>query len=156
MIYPEYEAYKERFLEAQKIFNEALLEKERLFTMTQPNAIRYDQDKVQVSPTGSILDSYVIALEESGIDDKLETVRQLFEDRERLLSLKERDLRLSRNKYDRIYVMRFLDGMHPNKIARILNYSRSQVYRMLQNINKNTKNGGNNNEKNVCIGTNER
>lgn len=134
MIYPEYEAYKERFIESQRIFSEALLEKEKLFTMTQPNAIRYDTDKVQVSPTGSVLESYIIALEQSGIDDKLKTVRQLFEDRERLLSLKEKELRRSRHIFDRIYTMKYLDNMSIKRIARVLNYSQSQVYRILHKI----------------------
>lgn len=136
MIYPEYEAYKERFLESQRIFSDALLEKEKLFTMTQPNAIRYDQDKVQVSPVGSVLESYIIALEKSGIDEKLKTVRQLFEDRERLLLLKEKELRQSQDRFDRIYVMRFLEGYKIGKIAKVMNYSRSQVYRIIQEMNR--------------------
>ena len=134
MVYLEYEAYKERFIEAQRIFNDALLEKEKLFTMTQPNAIRYDKDKVQSCPSGSILDNYVIALEEQKIDEKLETFRQLLEDREKLLMLKESDLRKSHDKFDRIYVCRFLEGMNIKKIARVLNYSQSQVYRIFKQI----------------------
>ena len=136
MIYPEYEAYKERFLESQRIFIEALLEKEKLFVMTQPNAIRYYMDKVQTSPVGSILESYVIALEKSGIDERIKTIRQLFEDRERLLMLKEKDLRQSQDRFDRVYVMRFLDGYKIGRIAKVMNYSRSQVYRILQQIQR--------------------
>ena len=134
MVYPEYETYKERFLEAQRIFNEALIEKEKIFVMTQPNAIRYDQDKIQVSVSGSILDSYVIAMEESKIDEKLETFRQLLTDRERLLSLKEADLRKSRDVSDRIYVCRYLEGMRINQISKKINYSKAQVYRLYKQI----------------------
>lgn len=136
MIYPEYEAYKERFVESQKIFSEALHEKEKLFTMTQPNAIRYDRDKVQTTPSGSVLDRYVIALEESGIDEKIATVRQLFQDRACLLNLKEQELRQSRDRYDKIYVMKYLEGFSIGRIAKIMNYSRSQVYRILKNIER--------------------
>ena len=134
MVYPEYEAYKERFIEAQRIFNEALLEKERLFTMTQPNSFRYDKDIVQSSPTGSILDNYVIALEEQKIDEKMETFRQLIKDREKLLSLKEADLRQSRDRLDRVYVCRFLEGMKINDIAEKLNYSPSYTYKLFKKI----------------------
>ena len=137
MIYPEYEAYKERFLESQRIFNEALLEKEKLFVMTQPNAIRYDMDKVQTSPVGSILESYIIALEKSGIDERIKTIRQLFEDRERLLLLKEKDLRLSHDKYDRVYVCKYLDGLSITMTAKKLNYAKSHVYRIFKEIKSN-------------------
>lgn len=136
MIYPEYEAYKERFIESQKIFSEALHEKEKIFTMTQPNAVQYDHDKVQTTPSESVLDKYVIALEESGIDDKIATVRQLFQDRACLLNLKEQELRKSSDRYDRIYVMKYLDCMGINRIAKNMNYSRSQVYRIIKKIER--------------------
>ena len=139
MIYPEYEEAKARYIEAQRIFSEALWEKERLFTMTQPNAIRYDKDKVQISPSGSILDKYVEALEEQGIDEKLTTFRQLLDDRERLLKIKECDLRASSDRFDRVYSMKFLDGMSINQIAKRMNYSRRQVYRIFNEIRRGMK-----------------
>ncbi len=136
MIYPEYEECKARYIEAQRIFSDALWEKERLFTMTQPNAIRYDKDKVQVSPSGSILDKYIEALEEQGIDEKLVTFRQLLEDRERLLKIKECDLRASYDIYDRVYVCRFIDGMSITSISKKINYSRAHVYRIFTDIKR--------------------
>ena len=134
MIYPEYEEMKERFMESQRIFAEALQEKERLFTMTQPNAIQYDRDKVQTTPSGSVLDKYIIALEESGIDDKIATVRQLFQDRACLLNLKEQELRQSHDKYDRVYVCRYLDGLSITATSKKLNYAKSHVYRIFDRI----------------------
>lgn len=136
MIYQEYEAFKQKYNEAQRIFNDALLEKEKLFTMTQPNAIRYDTDKVQVTPSGSILDNYVIALEESKIDEKLDTFRQLLKDRKFLLDMKEDELRLSNNRFDRVYVMKFLDNQNIGQIAKRMNYSRRQAYRIYDEVRK--------------------
>ena len=107
--------------------------------MTQPNAIRYDKDKVQISPSGSILDKYVEALEEQGIDEKLTTFRQLLDDRERLLKIKECDLRASSDRFDRVYSMKFLDGMSINQIAQRMNYSRRQVYRIFNEIRRGMK-----------------
>ena len=133
MVYPDYEAYKESFLEVQKIFHEVLLEKERLFTKTQPNAIRYDKDSVQVVPQNA-LDVYVIAMDEKKIDKRLETSRQLLKDREKLLSLKEDELRQSRDKYDRVYVCRFLENMKINDIATKLHYSPSYTYKLFKKI----------------------
>ena len=39
MIYPEYERYSTKFNEVQERFMQVLLEKERLFTKTLPNAM---------------------------------------------------------------------------------------------------------------------
>ena len=136
MIYLDYEECKIKYAQLQIQFNQVLTEKERLFTRTLPNAIRYDKDHVQSSPDSNVLEDYVVALEESKIDESLGRLRQLLEDRERLLELKEKELRKSRDKDDKIYRFRFLDGYGINKIARTLNYSKSQVYRILSQIEK--------------------
>ena len=140
MVYLEYEKYKARFHELQENFNDVLLEKERLFTKTQPNAIRYDKDKVQVSIDGNSLEEYVIALEREHINERLGQLRIMMDDRHKLLMLKEEELRRSHELFDKIYVCRFLEGMNINRIARTLNYSRSQVYRDLQRMKKTISN----------------
>lgn len=136
MLYLEYERAKARFYASQKMFEKALLEKERLFTITQPKAITYDKDTVQTSPKGDILDNYLIALEEEKIEEKLAPVRRLLKDRERLLDIKERELRESPDRHDKVYVCRFLEGMSIRSIAKALNYSKSEIYRTLQSIKK--------------------
>lgn len=136
MVYVEYEIYKSRFRTAQMWFDDALLEKERLFTKTQPSAITYDRDIVQSSPSGDILDNYVISLEEKKINDKIEPFRQMLIDRERLLIIKEAELRRSPDKYDKIYVMKYLEGWSIGRICKQMNYSRSQVYKILDSITK--------------------
>lgn len=136
MIYIEYEAYRCKYLDLQEQFNHFLTEKERILTKTLPNAIRYDKDKTSSSLDGNPLEDYVIELEESKVDESLDRIRQLLEDRERLLHLKEKELRMSQDVYDRIYRMKYLDCMGINKIAKIMHYSRSQVYRILENIKK--------------------
>lgn len=136
MIYIEYEQYRCKYLDLQEQFNHFLTEKERILTRTLPNAIRYDKDKTSSSLDGNPLEDYVIELEESKVDESLDRIRQLLEDRERLLQLKEKELRMSQDVYDRIYRMKYLDCMGINKIAKIMHYSRSQVYRILENIKK--------------------
>ena len=140
MIYPEYEQYKARYNDLQNIFASFLLEKESLFTKTLPNAIRYDKDRVQSSIDGNLLESYVIKLEDSRIDEKLDHVRQTLQDWEILLDAKERDLRKSQDKYDRIYTFKYLDGYGIKKICKIMNYSRAQTYRMIGQIEKKRQN----------------
>lgn len=134
MVYLEYERYKKRFSDVQHIFECMLLEKEMIFTRTQPNAIRYDKDAVHSSINSNMLEQYVIELEETKIDAKLEPIRQILIDRHRLLMLKEQELRKSGNKYDKIYVNYFIDDLSIKDIAKALNYSISQVYRIIEKI----------------------
>lgn len=136
MLYLDYERAKARFYASQKMFETALLEKERLFTITQPKAITYDKDTVQTSPNGDVLDNYLIALEEGKIEEKLAPIRRMLTDREMLLHVKERELRESPDRHDKVYVCRFLDGMSIRGIAKALNYSKSEIYRTLQSIKK--------------------
>ena len=136
MIYIEYEEYKNQYLKLQDSFNHFLTEKERLLTKTLPNAIRYDKDNLHTEPDGNPLEDYVIALDEKKIDENLDRIRKLLEDRKLLLECKEMELRSSRNPYDRIYTMRFLNGYGIKRICSEMNYSRAQVYRKLSNIKK--------------------
>ena len=137
MIYLEYEAYKQRFRESQRIFNDLLLEKERLFTQALPGAIRYDKDKVQTSIESTALESYVIALDEEEIDTKIAELRQLLSDQEMLVRLKEVELRRSNDLFDKVYVSKFLDRYSVNYTAKKVNYSRAHVYRIFTEIKKN-------------------
>lgn len=136
MLYLEYERAKASFKASQMMYEDALLEKERLFTITQPKAITYDKDTVQTSPCGDILDRYVIALEEEKIDERLRPFRELMMNRESFLEVKERELRKSPDRFDRIYTYRFLDGMSLRTIAKTLSLSKTEVHRNLQTINK--------------------
>jgi DNA-directed RNA polymerase specialized sigma subunit len=135
-VYIDYEIYKCKYLEIQIQYNEILTEKENLFTKTQPNAIRYDKVQVQGGTYGNGFDEYLIAKEKEQIDERLAEARQLLEDRERLLKLKEKELRASKDKLDLIYCMRYVDNKRPYAIARCLNYSESQIYRILDKIQK--------------------
>ena len=134
MVYLEYERFKVKYLEIQNNYNDILTEKENLFTKTQPNAIRYDKENVQGGTFENGFDEYLIAKESKKIDERLNEARQLLDDREKLLRLKEDELRKSRDRIDVIYVLKYIDGVHPSKIAKNLNYSKSQVYRMLSKI----------------------
>lgn len=139
MLYLEYEKAKVNFKKAQEMFEDALLEKERLFTITQPKAITYDKDTVQTSPCGDVLDKYVIALEDERIEEKLRPFRELVLNRESMLDVKERELRKSVDVFDRIYTYRFLEGMSIKGISKIMSYSRAQTYKKLQSIQRHIK-----------------
>lgn len=132
--YLEYERIKERYNDFQALFARALLEKERLLTMTMPSAIRYDKDPVMNSIDQNPLEKYMEAVEDEGLDEKLSQYRQNLKDWGMLLAIKEDELRKSKLKHDRVYVLRIIEGYNIGRVARITNYSKSQIYRILKQI----------------------
>lgn len=134
MVYKTYEEYKNRYYMTQQNYNDLLTEKERLFVRTQPNAIRYDKLNVKSSPNSNVLEDYVIEKEKKQLDRRIAEMKVLLDDRRNLILLKEAELRKSRDMYDRIYTMRYLEDMSVERIAKKVNYSVSQVYRILTKI----------------------
>ena len=58
---------------------------------------------------------------------------------ERLLKLKEQELRASTSVQDKIYKYRYLDRLKVFKIAKLVGYSEPQIYRILKTIRNNIK-----------------
>lgn len=134
--YLEYERTKDNLERAKKLFAKAILEKERLITKTMPSAITYDKDTVMSSRDDNPLESYIISSETKHVDELIAKYRQSLSDWSVLLEYQEKELRKSKDKYDIIYTMKCIDCMGINKIARIMSYSKSQVYRILKQIYK--------------------
>lgn len=139
MIYPEYESCLIKYRNIQDHFFDVLMEKERLLTKLLPNATTYDKDKVQGTPSDNPLEDYIMECDEKQIDEQIEKYKGLIVDVEKLVRSKEKELRLSQDKFDKIYRMRYLDGYGINKIVKMMNYSRPQIYRYLKMIEKNRK-----------------
>lgn len=139
MLYIEYEEYKTRYYEVQKKYNQILNEKEELFARTQPKATQITGEKTTGGKHVNAFDEYLIQKEKKNIDQRLEEVKSILEDRERLVKLKELELRASKDSYDKIYRCRYLDRLTIEKTARISNYSRSQVFNILKKIRKSIK-----------------
>lgn len=139
MLYEEYEKYKNKYYEVQQKYNEILNEKEELFARTQPKATQITGDKTTGGKHTNTFDDYLIQKEKKNIDQRLEEVKSILDDRERLLKLKERELRVSKHSYDKIYRCRYIDRLTIEKTARLSNYSRSQVFNILKEIRKKIK-----------------
>lgn len=139
MLYIEYEEYKNRYYEVQRKYNDILNEKEELFSKTQPKAINITGDKIFGGKHSNLFDDYLIQKEKKNIDQRLEEVKSILDDRERLVKLKEQELRASKHSHDKIYRCRYLDRLTIEKTARVSNYSRSQVFNILKEIRKNLK-----------------
>lgn len=137
MLYLDYEKLKNMYIETQKRYMSVLDEQEKLFSKTQPIGIRFDKESVTGSGKGYTFDDYLIEKEQKQIDAKIKEIKQMVEERVHLLKLKETELRASKQAYDRIYVLKYLDGLRVYKIAPMMHYSESQVYRILASIEKN-------------------
>lgn len=139
MLYVEYEKYLNKYYEVQKKYDAILEEKERLFSRTQPQAIKYDSEKVNGGSPVNTFDEYLIKKEKKNIDQRLNEVKSILDDRARLVKLKEEELKSSNDIYDRIYKYRYWDRLTIDKIRKLVNYSRPQVFRILKIIRNNLK-----------------
>lgn len=140
-LFVEYERIKTRYAAVQDSFARALMEKERLFTRTLPSAIRYDKDKVQNSVDDNPLEDFVISADEKELDEKIKRYRMLLDDWRVLMDVKEQELRRSKEIYNTIYVMRYLDGFSVSRIAKLLHYNRQYIYKKMRQMWKKATKG---------------
>jgi hypothetical protein len=136
MVYLEhrkrYVEYKQACNDLQTILDEWTL----AFQRTLPK-ISYG-DKVQGNPVNKI-EEYIIEVEEKGLQQRKEKAEQIIDGRVKLLNLAEADLRKSKNIYDLIYTLKWVDGLRPKDVYRKLdlmgmNYSTSQIYEITKRI----------------------
>lgn len=139
MIYLDYEAYRIRLWDSQKVYDQILTEKEQLFAMTQPHGVQFDKERVAGGSQDSAFDRYLLQKEAKKIDLRLNEARAIMVDRAELMRQKEAELRQSQEILDRLYCLRVLDKMKIQKITRTLNYSESHIYRMLGEIYREIK-----------------
>jgi len=137
MIYIEYHKYKNRFNNAQRQYNDIVKEKEELFSKTQPQATKYDKEKVNGGKIGDAFDDYIIIKENKKIDERLAEARSILDDRERLLKVKEDELRKSKDWNDIIYKYYFLDNLSTYKIEKRVPMDQSTIWRHLNEIKNN-------------------
>lgn len=139
MNYIEYEIYRIKYLDSQQAYDDILTEKEELFAKTQPKSVKFDQERVGGGIPESTFDSYLIEKERKKIDLRLAEAKTIMEEREELLQVKEQELRNSNEVIDKLYCLKVLDRLKMARIARIINYSESHIYRLMGEIYRNIK-----------------
>ena len=148
MVYLDYDSIKRKYHRQQRIVEEILTEKEKLFQMTQPKSTMGEYERefdktISVGGKGGTknnqIEEYVIKLEESGIKKRLKEAKEILEEWRSLLDDKEQELRKSKNLDDEIYTMRFIDHMRVRDIARKLHYSKQHIYRRIEKIRESLK-----------------
>jgi len=137
MLYLEYAKLRLKVQKLEDELDKALDERQEIFERTQPKSVDYKKERVNSQSTVNTNDSYLIALERRRIDERVEEYKSTLNDRETLLGVKESKLRVSNNRYDKVYYKSQLECKKVGAISKELNYSRSQVNRMLKEIRAN-------------------
>lgn len=143
-IYITYEEYKRNYYKVQKLYNEILEEKEKLFAKTQPKSTKFDKIIVDGGNISNSFDNYLIIKEKKQIDKRLNEIKIISEDRKKLLDAKEDELRKSKEWIDKIYVYKYIENLQVRKIIHLVPYEEAQVYRYLDEIKKTLKEKKNN------------
>jgi hypothetical protein len=138
-IYLTYEEYKRNYYKVQKLYNEILEEKEKLFAKTQPKSTKFDKINVDGGNISNSFDDYLIIKEKKQIDKRLDEIKIISEDRKKLLDAKEDELRKSKEWIDKIYVYKYIENLQVRKIIHLVPYEEAQVYRKLEEIKKTLK-----------------
>lgn len=139
MLYLDYEILKSKYLEIRMVWDALMSEKEMLFSKTLPTAIQLDKERVSGGIQSNSFDDYLIKKEQLHLDEQLLEAESIIVSREKMLKMKESELRSSRNLHDRIYVMRYIDRSRVINIAKRIGYSESQIYRILETIDEKIK-----------------
>ena len=132
--YLDYEESRAIYMGWIDSYKEAVAEKDEMLTKVLGGSIRYDKEAVQTSVSGSPLDDYVAAVESKGLDKRIDHARGMLDKWRDVLEVQEAELRRSHEIYDKVYVCRYIEGMTVRQIGRKLNYSKSQVFRIDQEI----------------------
>ena len=134
-----YLEHRRRYIEykqAQDDLNEILNEWIVAFQRTMPK-ISYG-DKVQGNPSNKT-EEYVIEIENKRLRERSKVAEEIMHQKGILLDIAEKDLRKSKNIYDLIYTMKYVDELRPKDLYRKLdlmgmNYSRSHIYEIIKRI----------------------
>ena len=157
MIYLDFHRYMSKYKMAQKAVDKILDEKEILFQKTQPKSTLKDHErefdkKINVSSSGhnndtSVSERYVIELEQKQIQERLDNAKAIMQERLIMVNQVEPELRASKDPFDIIYVMKYLDSMSVREIAESTYYSESHVYWALRRISHKIKDMAENDRK---------
>ena len=134
MIYEEYHDLLRKFKSAESSYYKALDKKSRLLYEVEPHAAQVKEILVDFSLDSSdaaIID-YVAEIDE--INDLINTTRNNKDVVGYELKKKEKELRYSSNIYDKIYVYKWLEHKRVREYYRLLNYSKRQIYRFIDEI----------------------
>lgn len=138
-MYIEYLDIQHKYILSMQEVDKILNEKEILFQRTQPKSPVMDEERVSGGSPENKIESYIIEIERKKIDERLRKAWDLMRSRKELYQLAYEELKKSRDKYDMVFMLKWIEGKNAREISRILHYSESHIYRMINKIKKRTK-----------------
>lgn len=135
-MYLEHNKRWNEYQQAQQDLKEVLDEYEVVFQRTQPK-VKYGEHTSGSSVNKT--EEYVIEVERRNLKRRIEDAKAIAETKKYLLDLAERDLRKSKDLYDLVYTMRWVDGQKVRYIQRKLDFigigcSRGHIYEVIKRI----------------------
>lgn len=134
MLYVEYHDLLKKYKSAESSYYKALDKKSKLLYSVEPHATQIKELMVDYSydnPDKAIID-YTVEID--SINELINTTRNNKDVLDYELRKKEKELRYSHNIYDRVYVYKWLERKRVREYYRLLNYSRRQIYRFIDEI----------------------
>lgn len=127
------------FVNAQNVVNDVVDEYLVAFQRTQPHSPTYSDTGVPRGVKVNRTEEYIIEVEHKDLKRRAEDATMLLDLKQKLLDIKEKELRKSCNVYDAIYVAKWVDHKKTKDIIRDLDfkgfdYSTSQVYEIIKRI----------------------
>ena len=143
-LYLIHRRYYKLYLRAQERVEKILNEQEEIFQKVEPKSslAEHERDYLPNNPStgGKGLsrkaEEYAIEMERRRIKERLSEAMDILADRRTLMLQKEEELRKSKDIYNMIYTLRWVDGMKPDAIVEATGYSRSQVYSITKQIQR--------------------
>ena len=132
MIYEEYEQIWSKIRKIEKELFELINKRDELFSMTQPKSSQFDKEIVDGKNPKNAMEEYVIQKEY--FNERIEQLNLMLDDWGQVLRRKREELQLSRNIYDRIYYLRIVEKVLPERIAPLIPCDTSTVYKIMKKI----------------------
>ena len=132
MIYEEYEAMWSKIRNKEKELFDLITKRDQVFERTQPKSPKLDKELVDGKNPVNMMDHYVIEIEY--YDIKINQLNQTLDDLYQILRRKREELKLSKNLYDRLYYYFCIERLSVYKIASLVHYSQSKIYRKLEKM----------------------
>ena len=104
------------------------------FGMTQPKGVAISEDAVITGMHNDVFATYVCKID--ALDKAIDLVEKEIELLGEYLRLMEDNLRQMKGDLERIFVLRYIDGLSVEEICYKMNYSRASVYRKLSTISR--------------------
>lgn len=132
------------FVDAQNRLEQIINEYDIISQKVQPKSALAEHERefskeTILPPSGAKVnkvEEYTIAMQQRHIRERLNDAKLILQERMTLLDIKEQEIRKSRDIYNMIYTLKWIDGLKADAIVEETGYSRSQVYSILKHLKK--------------------